>query len=242
MRSSRPDGHPLMVHSASEVPLVNRFPRGDFAAADRELTGGGWTLHQAWRASPQRGLRRGTVRFGWTPEALWVLAHLPDDHVESRSTEHNQPMWELGDVFEIFVARHRSPLYLELHTTPNNHRLHLCWTGREVSLVRTKQRPLEDFVQDPPIFQSWIRGAAPDQEWSLLVRLPASLWPDGLAFRAGQQLRLSFSRYDSGPGGKPQILSSTSPHRELDYHRRREWRTVTLAPGTGRNRTSRSRE
>jgi hypothetical protein len=210
------------------VPRLGNFPDGDFAAAREALVASPWTLEQAWRESPQDGLRQGVVRFGWTTEALWVLADLPDDHIESRSTSHRQPMWELGDVFEIFIARHRSPLYLELHITPNNHRLHLRWIDKDFARVRAKKKTVDDFQQDPDAFQSWVRRSPSTKRWQVLARLPASLWPDDRPFRAGQKLALSFSRYDCGPSEKTQILSSTSPHRELNYHRRHEWRTVVL--------------
>mgnify|MGYP002629400273 FL=1 len=211
-------------------PLSESITGGDFASAARALSAAPWTMEQTWRQTPQEGLLRGTVRFGWTPDALWVLADLPDDHIESRSTAHRQPMWELGDVFEIFIARRRSPLYLELHITPNNHRLHLRWTAKDFGRVRGKKNTVDDFQQDPDAFQSWVRRSPGAKGWQVLARLPASLWPDARPFRAGQQLALSFSRYDCGPGGKPQILSSTSPHRELSYHRRHEWRTAVLSP------------
>jgi hypothetical protein len=220
----------LEATPVAEASRLGFFSGGDFAAARKELTRPAWTLAQAWRASPQNELRSGRVRFGWTPEALWALADLPDDHTESRSTAHRQRMWELGDVFEIFIARRRSPLYLELHITPNNHRLHLRWTAKDFGRVRGKKKTVDDFQQDPDAFQSWIRRSPGAKGWQVLARLPASLWPDDRPFRAGQKLALSFSRYDCGPSGKPQILSSTSPHRELNYHRRHEWRTVVLAP------------
>jgi hypothetical protein len=220
----------LEATPVTEVPRLESFPGGDFSSAARAMSAASWTMEQTWRASPQDGLRRGTVRFGWTPDALWILADLPDDHVESRSTAHRQRMWELGDVFEIFMARRFSPLYLELHVTPNNHRLHLRWTKKDFAQMRAKKKTLDDFQQDPAAFESWVRRSPQAKGWQVLARLPASLWPDARPFRAGQKLALSFGRYDCGPGGNPKILSSTSPHRELSYHRRHEWRTVVLAP------------
>jgi len=72
-------------------------------------------------------------------------ADLPDDHVESRSIAYRQPMWKLGDVFEIFIARRRSPLCPELHITPNNHRRHLRWTVKDFGLVRDKKKTVDDY-------------------------------------------------------------------------------------------------
>ena len=214
--------------ASSEIPRINSDPDGNFAAALREITGGPWTMGQAWRAEPESDMHPGKVRFGWTPDALWVLATLPDDHVASRSTKHNQDMWSLGDVFEVFVARARSPLYLELHVTPNNHRLHLRWTKRNFDKVRHKEKTVADFHADPGAFQSWVRRSNTVKGWEVLVCLPASLWPDDRKFAPGQKLRASFSRYDTSPGRAKPILSSTTPHRKASYHRRHEWRTLVL--------------
>lgn len=215
---------------ASAANRLTADPAGDFAAAVREITGGPWTMEQAWRATPENKLRPGTVRFGWQPDALWVLADLNDEHITSRSTTHNQDMWALGDVFEIFVARRGSPRYFELHVTPNNHRLHLRWTGRDFAKVGKKLKTVADFHADPDAFQSWVRRSPDGSGWQVLARIPAAIFPGGKAFRAGQRFAFSFSRYDAGPEETPKVLSSTSPHRKLNYHRRHEWRTIILRP------------
>ncbi len=214
--------------SMSAAPKLNVLPHGDFTAARREITGGPWSLGQAWRVAPEKEFRSGMVRFGWRPDALWVLADLCDNHITTRSTGHNQRMWTLGDVFEIFIARARSPFYLELHVTPKNHRLHLRWTNRDFQQVRRKSAPLHDFTAPPGAFDSWVRRTPGGRGWQALVRLPAGLWPDARPFRPGQKLRASFSRYDAGPSGGRTVLSSTSPHRKPAYHRRHEWRTIVL--------------
>lgn len=226
----------LLTPSASDAAKLSIVPRMrpvsavDFAFAKKQITGGPWTMEQAWRATPENELRSGTVRFGWTPDALWVVAELTDKHIASSSTTHNQDMWALGDVFEIFVARRGSPRYLELHVTPNNHRLHLRWTERDFAQVRKKQKSVADFHAEPDAFQSWVRRYPEGSGWQVLARIPATIFPGGLAFRAGQRFAFSFSRYDAGPEETPKILSSTSPHRKLNYHRRHEWRTVLLGP------------
>lgn len=215
----------------SAAPRLNSAPAGDFAAAAREITGGPWTMGQAWRSTPENELRPGTVRFGWTSDDLWILADLTDKHVASRSTGHNQDMWTLGDVFEIFIARRGSPRYLELHVTPNNHRLHLRWTRRDFDKVRNNQKKVSDFRDDPNAFESWVRRGPDGSGWQVLARIPATIFPGGKAFRTRQRFAFSFSRYDAGSEEEtPKILSSTSPHRKLSYHRRHEWRTVVLTP------------
>lgn len=212
----------------------------DFAAAADALSSAPWLLGQAWRASPQESFRPGTVFLGWRPDALWVLAGLDDDHVVSRSTGHGQDMWTLGDVFEVFIARRGSPWYLELHVTPNNHRLHLRWTAEDFSAVRGGGRAAADFRAAPGAFDSRARRTPGGTGWQALLRIPAAVVPAGAAWSAGEELELSFSRYDTGPEGSPEILSSTSPHTAADYHRRSEWRPARLAAGSGADGLSRA--
>ena len=191
-------------------------------------------MGQAWRDDVQEGFRPAAVRLGWKPDGLWVLADLADDHMTSASTSHNQDMWTLGDVFEVFIARRDSPSYLELHVTPHNHRLHLRWTVEGFADIRAKVKTVADFHADPEAFQAWVRTAPGGKGWQVLMRIPASILPDGAAFRAGDKLDISFSRYDAGAEGTPKILSSTSPHTKLDYHRRSEWRSAELVEGRTR--------
>lgn len=210
------------------APPVFHIRHGDFAAATKCLNGDPWIMQQAWLATEEDALRAAMVRFGWEPDALWVLAELPDDFITSRSTGHNQDMWTLGDVFEIFIARRGSPFYLELHVTPHNHRLHLRLPNDGLEKIRSGQSTLNDFRRSPLAFDSWVQTSTDLNQWHVLARIPAKILPDGQSFAAGQSLELSFSRYDAGPDGAPDVLSSTSAHRELNYHRRHEWREVTL--------------
>ncbi len=213
------------------APRVSHIKCGDFAAAAESLNSEPWTMQQAWLAKPDENLRPATVRFGWEKEALWVLADLPDDFIASHSSDHNQDMWTLGDVFEIFIARKDSPQYLELHVTPHNHRLHLIWSPEGMEKIQAKQATLDEFRRPPSAFDSWVQKPEGQNKWQVLARIPTSILPNGQTFEVGQILELSFSRYDAGPEGTPDILSSTSPHRELSYHRRHEWRELVLKNG-----------
>lgn len=210
------------------APKVSTMRHGNFAAAAQRLKCDPWIMRQAWLAKPDENLRAATVRFGWEPNALWVLADLPDDFITSRSTDHSQDMWTLGDVFEIFVARSGSPSYLELHVTPHNHRLHLHLTAEGMEKIRSGQSTLNEFRRPPSAFDSWVQKSTDLNQWQVLARIPANILPEGQSLAAGQSLELSFSRYDAGPEGAADVLSSTSAHRELNYHRRHEWREVVL--------------
>lgn len=215
----------LPQSNATRVDLIGS---GDFVEAAKKLGTEAWTMRQAWLAKPDENLRPATVRFGWEPEAFWVLAELPDDFIASRSSNHGQDMWTLGDVFEIFIARKDLPFYLELHVTPHNHRLHLCWSADGLEKIRSQKAKFDQFRRPPSAFDSWVLQPAGQNKWRVLARIPSSILPNGENFAEGHHLELSFSRYDAGPKGTPDILSSTSPHQKLSYHRRHEWREVLL--------------
>jgi hypothetical protein len=137
-------------------------------------------------------------------------------------------MWELGDVFEVFLVRRGWKRYVELHTTPRNHRLHLAWTQRDLTRFQTGRASLGEFVRSSKEFTSWVRRSTRSRQWRVLLRIPSSTLPPGTPLQAGQRFFMSFSRYDAGLPSTCPILSSTSFHSQPDYHRIHEWRPVIL--------------
>jgi len=47
--------------------------------------------------------------------------------------------------------------------------------------------------------------------------------------RPEESWRFSFSRYDASRGTRPPVLSSTSPHQALNFHRIHEWGNLIFA-------------
>jgi hypothetical protein len=187
-----------------------------------------WRMQQAWRDEEQQGFRPGTVSMAWQPDALLVFAALPDEQIFSASTADGQNLWTLGDVFEIFVRRETSPVYLELHASPNGHQLHLRWTEEGMQRIIDKQAHLQEFVADARAFQSVVTRLANAEGWAVYATIPAAILPDGAPFSPGEKISISFCRYDTDSEGKNAILSSTSPHEKPSYHRLKEWRSIVL--------------
>lgn len=187
-----------------------------------------WRMQQAWLDQEQEVFRPGTVSMAWQPDGLLVFALLPDDEIFSASTADDEQLWTLGDVFEIFIRRETSPVYLELHASPNGHQLHLEWTEEGMQKIKQKEAQLKDFMRDARAFQADVTKLADKKGWAVFAKIPASILPDGAPFVPGEKLSISFSRYDTDGEGKNAILSSTSPHKKLSYHRLQEWRSVVL--------------
>jgi hypothetical protein len=186
-------------------------------------------MQQAWLEREEENFRAGSVSLAWQPDALWVSALLPDDQIFSASTADGQELWTLGDVFEIFLRRADSEDYLELHVTPNSYQLHLRWPAGGLDKVRNGTATLRDFMADPRAFSAEVTKLPQTGGWAVLVNIPTSIVP-GIAtsFSPGQKLAISLSRYDADGNGQNPVLSSTSPHKKLSFHRLQEWRQIVL--------------
>lgn len=62
--------------------------------------------------------------------------------------------------------------------------------------------------------------------WSVETRIPAAFVDPKGVISASSRWNASFCRYDAWTDGRPPVLSSTTPHSELDFHRRHEWRQL----------------
>mgnify|MGYP001547292407 CR=1 FL=1 len=171
-----------------------------------------FTLGQAWNATPEAELKPTTVSATFSDGKLHVVAELEDDDVFNTATEHNQRTWETGDVFEIFARRDDSEEYVEVHVTPENIKLHLKFndfhhTGRiedDISRVAADPDEITSTAERTPT--GWRATAS--------VPLPAG---------PGDVIRVSFCRYDVTQGTDKLVLSSSSPHPVLRFHRPKEW-------------------
>ena len=74
-------------------------------------------LAQPWFEENESQFRQGFVELQWTPHALLVHAKLADEQIYTSSDADNQHMWELGDVFEVFLQVEGHEDYFELHIT-----------------------------------------------------------------------------------------------------------------------------
>ncbi len=171
-----------------------------------------FTLGQFWKEPPEPELKPTKVLATFSGGKLHVTAEMIDDDVFNTATAHNQRTWETGDVFEIFMRRDDSESYIEVHVTPENVKLHLTF---------------DDFTHAFRIEDDIAKIAAnPDDIISSAERTPTG-WraSASVPLRAGpgDLIRVSFCRYDASKNNPELILSSSSPHRELSFHRPLEW-------------------
>lgn len=196
--------------------------RAAFASAD------GCVLRQAWLVEPEPDFTTAVVRTGWRRNSLLVFAELEDADIFTRATGHNQRMWELGDVLEIFLAPENSASYVEFHVTPNNLRLQLRLPDT-ATLRRAQAENLFDHLLLPDgVFHSHAWTQPENKKWFVYAEIPSASVCSADHQLAGTQWRFSFSRYDYIRGRQEPMISSSSPHAQPDFHRREEWGTLIL--------------
>jgi hypothetical protein len=157
-----------------------------------------------------------------------VDANLTDDVIYTASDADNQHMWELGDVFEVFIQIEGNEDYFELHITPANTRFQAHKPNVPGNDPATGEwKPIEHWLVSPIGFNAQakeIKGG-----WQAALQIPASLL--GLeAFAPGTELRIAFARYDGAPGREP-TLSASSPHALSDtvtFHIPEDWHRIVL--------------
>ena len=179
-------------------------------------------MHQAWLSALEKEFLPAKVQVGWREDRLLVFADLKSNGPFNQATKNNQRLWCLGDVFEIFLRDEEFENYVEFHISPNGLRLQLQFpSASTLQLLSNKEKTLEDLMVDSPVFNffNWVE----DANWFICASIPSSLFlPQGTELKV-RKWRVSFSRYDySSPEGTP-VLSSTSPHVELSFHRQQEW-------------------
>jgi hypothetical protein len=184
-------------------------------------------LRQAWLTAPQKELLPATVRTGWTDTDLIVFAELEDRDIFNPVTELNALSFRYGDVFEMFLRPEEQAAYCEFHVTPQNQKLQVRFPSSEALLEpRTADGIPSSWLIFDRQFDSQVHVNTAANRWAVLAAIPFDMVADSGRAGAGSRWLFSFSRYDYTRNQPAPVLSSTSPHRELNYHRQQEWGTL----------------
>lgn len=207
---------PRGVTSAAGTPI--RWP------GPADITSDWRPLAQTWRDAPEPNFNPGWALLRWSGDGLDVTAIFLGRNQSNRARKLNDRTWELGDIFEFFLQADGCPRYVELHVTPENHRLQLLWPPGGLEEFRAGRARLEDFTVSDP---AWVRSAVHMQpaHWAIWLHIP--LARIGLPTdQKPERLRACVCRYDLSHGAE--VLSSTAPLREPNYHRVGEWSRLRL--------------
>jgi hypothetical protein len=207
---------------------------GDFDIGSRDAVRAAFAeapalqMQQAWRDAPEEKFLPARVRIGWRGDRFLVFGELTDDLLFTCATEDNQILCSFGDVFEIFLRDSEGERYAEFHVAPNGKRLQLLWPdAATIRRVGKKEVSLDELKVHEPIFDfaQW----SEEQTWCICASVPGSVFlPVGMSLE-GRIWLASFSRYDYSSAEEQPVLSSTSPHTELSFHRQQEWAEVFFA-------------
>jgi hypothetical protein len=187
-------------------------------------------FRQTWNAQPCPAFRPACVWTGWNASAVMVFAELHDDHIFNPATGHNARAFEQGDVFEMFFHPAGQDAYYEIHIGPSGQLMQLRFphagAARDPDLTANGIPPAW-FIETPIVdFETWVDPS--QKRWHVYAEIPLNTIQESTPVTEGDQWKFSFSRYDYSPSSPQPAYSSTSPHRELDYHRIHEYGTLTF--------------
>lgn len=181
-------------------------------------------LGQSWRKLQDR-FHPAVVRTGWLDDTLWVYAEIEDLDTFNPETRFNEPFFMQGDAFEIFLRPVGQPAYFEFHIGPANQLFQLRIPSAK-SFAKQTEGESESWKIRSPVVKSWSSVDRKRQLWRVLVAMPFQSIVEKGGSRS--QWLFSFARYDYTRGETGPILSSSSPHAKLGFHRQQEWGTIRL--------------
>lgn len=208
--------HPTsnLIETAKEVRKAHGLEKSEPLLAK--------SFQQAWRAAPEPNFEPAYAELHIEDKAFVVVAVLGDQDIGNSATGFNEPIWQTGDVFEIFIQVD-ADTYYEFHITPENRHLFLAWTSDLFAALRAKEATLEDaMINERDLLQSETRIREDAGHWTVHARIPfekigldpKKTYPD---------LKVAFARYDSFGDGHPDILSATPDFPAINYHDRSVW-------------------
>jgi len=184
-------------------------------------------LRQAWCLELEPRFLPAVVRIGWQAQTLMIFAELKDAEIFTFARHPNERLWELGDVFEIFLRPMNQPAYGEFQVAPNNLRLQLRYGGNGAADQARRSDSFGSAMVHDIAFtaQTWV--LADFCRWYAFVKIPVSSVSDHPAPLPGSEWRFSFCRYDYSRSLAEPVLSSTSAHTIAnDFHRQADWGTM----------------
>ena len=219
-----PGESPLVVPRGPDVDLA----RAVEAAADHwpPVPVACLELRQAWLPQSEPALRPGRVSLAATECALLVFAELTDDCIHTLATADHEPLWERGDVFEIFLQSFGAEQYFELQIAPSGHRLHLHypWIGA------MRANGIAPYIQCDRAIEFTARVEPARARWRVAARIPIAPLMPRHPRSDGAEWRAAFCRYDYDAAGQF-FLSSTAALTRPDFHRIGEWSLLSIPGG-----------
>ncbi|MES2693358.1 MAG: carbohydrate-binding family 9-like protein [Verrucomicrobiota bacterium] len=227
-----PDVSPLPPPASGTTPL--RLPRVADVDLARAVEGAEWPpvsaatlpLRQNWLPQTEPAFLPGTVALAASEQALLVFADLTDESIQTTATADQEPLWERGDVFEIFLQSYGAELYLEFQIAPNGRRLHLLYPG----LGFSRSAGLEPYIRRDRSIDFALKLDPANSRWRIAARIPMAPLVPARPRLNGQEWRMAFCRYDYDAAGQF-CLSSTAPLTKPSFHRIGEWSRITIPGG-----------
>ncbi|MFQ3669826.1 MAG: hypothetical protein SNJ84_00040 [Verrucomicrobiia bacterium] len=216
-----------------EAPVIScprcpALPAG-LAEAARLLAGrSSCRFGQPWAEAVEGRFRPGSVALAWDGDQLGVWADLDDDDVFNEGSDSTQPLWALGDVFEMFLRPLPGERYVELHVTPENVQLRLAFPSELFFWREAMFYGRKPWVWNHALGEEAFGSEASrrDGGWQVWARIPWATLTGGTVPGVGEVWSGCFCRYDATRGETEPVLSTTGAHRRRMFHDQRGWNRI----------------
>ncbi len=174
---------------------------------------------------PEPAFKVSTAWLAAGPACFLVLAELPDTYIATKAVRDWDPLWDLGDVFEVFMKPSWGHAYFETQFAPNGCLLHL----RYPKVGARRDRGIRQYIQLDHSIRAAVRIEPQAERWLVAAALPMEPMLAHGPARLPDNWRVAFCRYDYDAAGGF-CLSSSASLSEPSFHRVDEWTRVTVAP------------
>jgi len=185
-------------------------------------------LIQAWINPNTLPTEQGTAKIAWNDNAICFLMQLENKNPNTKATQNNQKMWELGDTVETFIKPGIDQTgYWEVHVTPNNLLMDIYIKDRTPYMA--EKITFQDAVKYNSNAQKHVTIDSVNNIWTIELQIPWQTFNLQHPPKIGTQWQFAICRYNYNPNNPEPELSSTAYLTKLSFHNYEDYHTLIIS-------------
>jgi hypothetical protein len=192
----------------ADAPVIDRFPA-------------------FWKGEPSTSSTK--AKLVWDDDNLYFSASMTDSELRSFGVKRNDKLW-FGDVFELFFKpSDKAPAYYEFQVNPKSVILELAFSKRGESFDVLAAKPPMGMTAVAVANGTVDKPGDEDRGWTVEGKIPWTIFgPTGGRPKVGDVWRFALCRYDYGPEGTKEVLTSSAPLTQPSFHRYEDYGRLTF--------------
>jgi Carbohydrate family 9 binding domain-like len=180
-----------------------------------------------WKGEPSTSSTK--AKLIWDDDNLYFSASMTDSELRSFGVKRNDKLW-LGDVFELFFKpSEKAPEYYEFQVNPKSVILELAFSKRGENFDVLAAKPPMGMAAVAITNGTLDKPGDEDSGWTVEGKIPWTIFtPSGGRPKVGDVWRFALCRYDYGPEGSKEVLTSSAPLTRPNFHRYEDYGRLTF--------------